>query len=272
MLRLVKFIIPIVILTSCKKYNFQIENLNGNRIAVIGHGGMGINSAYPSNSLESILKCLDSGADGVEIDIQMTTDGVFLAYHDDYLENLTNGSGSIYNQTWGQIAGTEFKEPIYANYSMVTLETILNSIESPARYTFFFHCKNISPDTSSVFLNEFVGNISELLDTFGIISNSYVQLGRADMISKFNELRPDISLFSYPEFDTGIELASENNIKGITVQVDRVSAEQIQIAHDLGLLVAIYGTHKKKKNIEAVEKNPDFIQTDKVKYLMDILP
>ena len=109
MIRIIKFLIPIVILASCKKHNFQIENLNGNKISVIGHGGMGINSAYPSNSLESILKCIDSGANGVEIDIQMTSDGVFLAFHDDFLENSTDGSGSIYNQAWGQTAGTDLR-------------------------------------------------------------------------------------------------------------------------------------------------------------------
>ena len=47
--------------------------------------------------------------------------------------------------------------------------------------------------------------------------------------------------------------------------------EQIKIAHDNKLLVAIWNTHSASDNIEAINKNPDFTQTDKVKNLIKLL-
>ena len=60
-------LILIVLICSCSKENIDIINLNNNKIDALGHGGMGTRSVYPLNAFESILKCLNSGADGTEI-------------------------------------------------------------------------------------------------------------------------------------------------------------------------------------------------------------
>ena len=74
-----------ILLFSCQVEDFELNNLNGNRIDALGHGGMGISNLYPSNSAESILNCLYLGATGTEIDIQMTSDGVLVLFHDEEL-------------------------------------------------------------------------------------------------------------------------------------------------------------------------------------------
>jgi glycerophosphoryl diester phosphodiesterase len=42
-------------------------------------------------------------------------------------------------------------------------------------------------------------------------------------------------------------------------------------AHRNGTMVAVFNTHSKDRNMEAIEKNVDFIQSDKVKHLIKIL-
>ena len=95
--------ILLFVVSSCQKEDFEIINLNNNKITVLGHGGMGIGETYPMNSFESILNCLNLGADGTEIDVQMTKDGVLVAFHDESLEHSTNISGRIFNKTWDEI-------------------------------------------------------------------------------------------------------------------------------------------------------------------------
>ena len=80
---------------SCKKNKEEILNLNNNKIDVLGHAGMGISSLYPINSAESLLACLHSGADGTELDVQLTMDNVLVAFHDASLSDKTNLSGII---------------------------------------------------------------------------------------------------------------------------------------------------------------------------------
>ncbi len=55
----------------------------------------GASSFAPENTLEAYAAAMDYGADGCEIDPRKTADGVIVLFHDDMLENLTNGFGSV---------------------------------------------------------------------------------------------------------------------------------------------------------------------------------
>ena len=39
-----------------------------------------------------IPACLESGADGIELDVQCTKDGIPVVFHDDRLDDLTDGA------------------------------------------------------------------------------------------------------------------------------------------------------------------------------------
>src|SRR5690554_7622221 len=80
-------LISMFFVVSCNKNEFDINNLNGNKVSAIGHGGMGIGHSYPMNSFEGILNSLSIGADGVEIDIQMTKDGIRSEEHTSELQS-----------------------------------------------------------------------------------------------------------------------------------------------------------------------------------------
>ena len=49
----------------------------------------------PENTLLGIRTALEMGCDGVEIDVQLSADGVPVLMHDDLLERTTNGSGRV---------------------------------------------------------------------------------------------------------------------------------------------------------------------------------
>ena len=69
--------------------------------AVIVHRGA---SAFaPENTLEAYAAAMDYGADGCEIDPRRTADGVLVLFHDDMLENLTTGFGSVNQLTYYEL-------------------------------------------------------------------------------------------------------------------------------------------------------------------------
>ncbi|MEM2482910.1 MAG: glycerophosphodiester phosphodiesterase family protein, partial [Candidatus Nezhaarchaeales archaeon] len=62
-----------------------------NRVLVIAHRGA---SAYePENTLRSIKRALNLGADMVEIDVRTTKDGHIVVIHDATVDRTTNGRG-----------------------------------------------------------------------------------------------------------------------------------------------------------------------------------
>ncbi len=63
---------------------------------IIGHRG---SSSYPENTLRAIDYALRNGADGVEIDVRSTADGVLVLSHDDNLRRLTGKDIAIKSLT-----------------------------------------------------------------------------------------------------------------------------------------------------------------------------
>lgn len=60
---------------------------------VIVHRGA---SAFaPENTLEACAAAMDYGADGCEVDVRRTADGVLVLFHDDMLDHLTEGFGTV---------------------------------------------------------------------------------------------------------------------------------------------------------------------------------
>src|SRR5215207_7222003 len=95
--------LPILVLlvAGCSKDPsiWKIRNLEGNRIAIFGHGGMGDKALLPMDSKSSLLECLNKGADGTEMDVRMTADGVLVLFHDEELGDMTTCSGDVRSQT-----------------------------------------------------------------------------------------------------------------------------------------------------------------------------
>ncbi len=265
------FLFIILLIASCRQSDFEINNLNNNNIAVLGHGGMGIASTYPLNSFESIQNCLSLGADGTEIDVQMTLDGVLVAFHAELLEHSTALSGRIYEKTWDEIKEATYSEPPYTNYKVITLDELFTNIQTPKASTFFLDCKNFNPDNSSSYIITFTEALIEFIDKHGIADNVYIELKRHELIESLHMERPDLKIFVYKAFEEALSIVNEFQLDGITISIADISESQIKKAHSEGVQIAVFNTHSNKRNLEAIEKNVDFIQTDKLKHLLKLL-
>lgn len=77
-----------------------------NHIFICAHRA---NTAYakahdiPENSVWAIETAIEKGADMVELDVRMTSDGVLMIMHDDVVSTTTNGGGSIASKTYAEV-------------------------------------------------------------------------------------------------------------------------------------------------------------------------
>ena len=61
------------------------------------------------------------------------------------------------------------------------------------------------------------------------------------------------------------------NYFGIVVANDRITKREVQLAHDSSVRVAIFNIKALPANLNAVEKSPDYLITDNITLLQDIL-
>lgn len=86
----------------------------------------------PENTLEAYAAAMDLGADGIEIDIRRTVDGVLYLFHDDSLERLTNGTGKVGNLTYYELLRITPKD-IYGHATGDTRPPTLAAVLTLAR-------------------------------------------------------------------------------------------------------------------------------------------
>jgi len=63
----------------------------------------GASAFAPENTLEAYAAAMDYGADGCEVDLRRTQDGVLVLFHDDMLDHLTEGFGVVPQLTYYQL-------------------------------------------------------------------------------------------------------------------------------------------------------------------------
>ncbi|WP_066759953.1 glycerophosphodiester phosphodiesterase [Crocinitomix algicola] len=92
---------------------------------IYGHAGISLSperEVFPRNTKPSILYALDVlNADGVEVDVQMTKDSVLVIYHEDFLEESTNGSGCVSETDFEEIESLAY----FKKYKILKLEEVL---------------------------------------------------------------------------------------------------------------------------------------------------
>lgn len=90
----------------------------------------GANKVAPENTMSSLLKAYEQGADMVEMDIRQTKDGEFVLMHDARVNRTTNGRGKIKNLTLEEVrkldAGSWFSSE-YKGEKVPTLREILQA-------------------------------------------------------------------------------------------------------------------------------------------------
>lgn len=86
--------------------------------------------------MAAFAAALDCGADGLELDIHLSGDGVPVVLHDETLDRTTNGRGPVCWKTWRQLqqldAGSWFSDE-FAGEPVPALEEVLNTFAGQLR-------------------------------------------------------------------------------------------------------------------------------------------
>lgn len=75
--------------------------MNMQQPIVIGHRGA--SGEAPENTLAAFALAFEQGAEGIELDVQITKDGEIVVCHDLTLDRTTNGSGLICEHNWEEL-------------------------------------------------------------------------------------------------------------------------------------------------------------------------
>lgn len=263
--------VPFVLIMLCsaclkKDVTDSVHNLNNNTVSVFGHGGMGIAFKYPINSYESFEPCLRIGADGTEMDVQMTKDSLLILFHDQKLKDGTLCSGIVNEKNWSEIKNCLHACPYSNSVDMIPVSYLFDKTDLSA-ITITFDCKLYKAENTDYqqFLTTYANALIKLTEKYGIGASAFVESGDTNFLRLLKNRAPAMKLFmNTSRFEEGLLVADNLDLYGITTDLDNISGSQVKIAHRHNRQITVWNVQSERENIDAVKKNVDHIQSDKI--------
>lgn len=259
-------IVTLFVIGSCQKANLFLPF----HTRILGHGGMGISSQYPINSLESILNALNICAHGIEVDVQLSKDGQLVAFHDELMYNSTNLDEMINSKTWEEIESGYYTSFPHANYNIVRLDDIFAAIEHKERYTFTLDCKLYHDGTNDNFEQDYTEAILALLEKHSILNYTTIESVDTNFLLLLKGKSEPVRAYYYTnDFEPGLAFIQNNGLEGLTMHRELVSAEDIAEAHQADKKIALFGISQSRELEDAFKKAADFVQVDNLRSILN---
>ncbi|MFH2142599.1 MAG: glycerophosphodiester phosphodiesterase family protein [Bacteroidota bacterium] len=245
----------------CKKEEITDNTYFKSKVVILGHRGMGLYYKMPGNTYESICPAIGIGADGCEMDVQLTKDSVLILYHDKLLKPLTTCSGRIYDLNWDEVQECEYyavKNNIFVN----SVEELFSKLPDVSNLYFSFDCKiDYESIDYIVYQQQMLRAIKRLCEKYNMNDHIFIE-GRESFLNMARDMGLSNKLFlSGALNESNIETAVNNQFFGICNQIDDFE-DDADVAHATGLYVMTYSPVNYYLNMYAINKKIDILQTD----------
>lgn len=224
----------------------------------VGHRGL--NSGAPENTLVGVELAAKAGFWGTETDIQITSDGVWILSHDDTVDRVTDGTGTIRNMTLAQIKALTVdigaNLAYYPNLRVPTLEEYLQT------------CKrvNIIPIIEikgSGYTSAHYDELVRIIKKWGFERKSIVICFTLSYLQSVRSRSPHICV----QWLTPITQANIDSLKALGNAIinpdnSTVTPDNVELAHKNGLLVSTYTVNSFATAKTLIAAGVDFITSD----------
>jgi len=263
------------------------SGLSNKGLMILGHAGSGfftpINpfNPLPPSSLRGVLNALDRGADGVEVDLQLSKDSVVMLYHDPKLESITTGTGCVAQHTAAELTALRYHRgwpyDWFQHERPVTFDTLLARLNR--RPTFPILHLDLHEEDPCAAPQDTYDRTPELVrELLRSLRRAHVAPERLLLISnKASVLRqvrrawpalPVAFDVTSDDFATNLRKAVAEKVPTLVVSGDNTTPADVEQARAAGVAVVLFGGRSGKDIRKLLACKPQGIQSDNVKRLL----
>ncbi|WP_347159699.1 glycerophosphodiester phosphodiesterase [Pontibacter chitinilyticus] len=248
---------------------------------VIGHAGSGFLTPLspfnplPPNSMASLKKAFEHGADGVEVDVQLSSDGTAILYHDPTLNTFTAKAGLIDTMRAEQVLGVPYKAgflyDLFQDEKIISLEQLLQYLGSmPEKPYLQLDLRNSTPERRAWY----AATLMELLRKYAypLQKLAFISPDEA-LLEAFRKEEPQATLLvdADDDFDGAFRKVLQHRFQGIVAPSHYVKQEQVRRAQKQGLQVILFGGKSRSGIASILKKEPDAVEVNNVSRMRKLL-
>lgn len=259
-------------LTACAgTESLPSHNLLEGKILAVAHGAGGFETyrnPIPPNTVAAVERSLAQGADGIELDVQLSADGQLVVFHDGLLDRATACAGCIRDHTWEDLQDCRYQTrngDLDGCHRLPLLDTLLAQVAASGReVVVFLNTKHDSPcDPQGGTDTAFAQAMVEAIHRQGGQGRMIVESMQVDFLLAVRALDPTVALlFDDEDYVRGMDMVRQHQFLGLAISNAQVTADQVRQAHAEGYWLGIWGVRVLGDARKAVEKGPEFVMTD----------
>lgn len=203
----------------------------------------GYSALYPENTMKAFIEAEKVGADGIELDVQMTKDGEIVVIHDERVDRTTNGKGFVKDYTYKDLRNLEIgykKKSFLQKESIPSLTEVLEWMSTNQMIC------NIELKNGVFPYEGMEEKVIELVHSFNMMKRV--------IFSSFNHYslvycyRIDQEIETAPLFSEGLYMpwvyAKSIGAKGIHPKYTIARSELVRASEEFGIAVRPYTVNK----------------------------
>ena len=225
----------------------------------------GYSSRAPENTMAAFEAALEDGSPRIELDVQMTADGVAVVTHDTSLRRCTGCNANIYDLTYAQVqqldAGRWFHRQFTGTY-IPTLEEVLALCKGKAELNI-----EIKPSTFTPTLES---ETVRLIHAYDYGADCVVTSQSYETLCKVKELDPDITTGYILALGVGTyyDLPAADFF---SVESTFITAGMVQQIHLRGKTISAWTINRQQDAEKLLQLGVDDLITDKPEIIAPLL-
>ena len=234
----------------------------------INYAHRGASEYAPENTMSAFDMALKLGANGIELDLQMTKDGKIVIFHDNKIDKKSNKKGKIKDYTYQELLNFDFGSWFnlkYKDEKIVLFEDFAKKF-LPKKLTFAIELKEegIEKETFNI------------IKKYATHDNIYITSFNYKALENMRKIDSNIKLSWLIE-----EKINKNNIDKllkingtqICPKADNVTKDDIELANKSGLRVRLWGILNEEimENVYKLDIDGMTVNfPDKLQHLMEV--
>ncbi len=220
----------------------------------------GFSSVAPENTLYAFKAAMNSDADYIELDVQLTKDNVLVVFHDDRLNRVTDGKGKLVDHTYKELQELTVDSGVgrhseFADAKIPTLEEVLQLVGKTKMFN--IEIKDVG---DSVLATE---NTVELIQKYGITNSCYVTSFSYPLLKIVKRLEPKIKTALIANVAMSTSYSQLRSIDAVSLNYIFVNQNVVNSAHQNGKRVFVWTVDRREDMEQMVVLGVDNIITNK---------